>query len=128
MQSTGAVLQTAAAIAKTTQTLLGSVINCRGYNYVTLFYAYVKGDETGLTIIPWVIDSAGNVYRVPVWTASSGAYTQNVSYYAFTQTATGYITLDVTGVDQVKFTQGGTANDGTPTGTLAASYLAKGFA
>jgi len=31
----------------------------------------------------------------------------------------------VRGITYIMFTQGGTANDGTPTGTLAASYTLK---
>jgi len=38
--------------------------------------------------------------------------------------ATGsyFYTWQITGIDHVLFTQGGSHNDGTPTGTLAAAY------
>jgi len=119
-------LQATEVISKTTQTLIGAEINCRGYNYLTLFFTYTKGDETGLTIIPsFLYETGGTVYPFAEWSSAAGAKTLTASTFTLTATTSSYITLNVEGLEIVKFTQGGTANDGTPTGTLAASYLLK---
>jgi len=120
------ILQAATVISKTNQTLIGSVISTDSYDYITLFFTYTKGDETGLTIVPSMLQTAtGTAHPFAEWTAAAGAKTVTSGNFALTATRDGYITLDVRGIDYVKFTQGGTANDGTPTGTLAASYTLK---
>jgi hypothetical protein len=120
------VLQAATTISKTNQTLIGSVISTDHYDYITLFFTYTKGDETGLTIIPSVMRTAsGTAHPFAEWTAAAGAKTVTSGNFALTATRSGYITLDVRGITYIMFTQGGTANDGTPTGTLAASYTLK---
>lgn len=126
MGSAFGILQATTTIAKTTQTLIGAIIECRGYDYCTLFFTYTKGDETGLTIIPYALDASDNVYQVPIWTASGGAYTAVLSAFLLTATRAGYITLDVRGIDRVKFTAGGTADDGSSLGSLSAKYMLKG--
>lgn len=119
-------LQAATTIAKTTQTLIGKVIATGGYEYITLFFTYVKGDETGLTLIPSMMRTAtGTAHPFAEWSAAAGAKTVTSSNFALTASRNGYITLDVRGIAYIMFTQGGTANDGTPTGTLAASYSLK---
>jgi len=120
------VLQAATTISKTNQTLIGSVISTDHYDYITLFFTYTKGDETGLTIIPSVMRTAsGTAHPFAEWTAAAGAKTVTSGNFALTASRNGYITLDVRGIAYIMFTQGGTANDGTPTGTLAASYTLK---
>lgn len=120
------ILQAATTIAKTTQTLIGKVIATGGYEYITLFFTYVKGDETGLTLIPSVMWTAtSTAHPFAEWSAAAGAKTVTSSNFALTASRNGYITLDVRGIAYIMFTQGGTANDGTPTGTLAASYSLK---
>ena len=120
------VLQAATTISKTNQTLIGSVISTDHYDYITLFFTYTKGDETGLTIVPSVMRTAsGTAHPFAEWTAAAGAKTVTSGNFALTASRNGYITLDVRGIAYVMFTQGGTANDGTPTGTVAASYTLK---
>lgn len=127
MGSATGTLQATATIAKTTQTLIGSVIDCHGYDFLTLFFTYTKGDETGLTITPSMLRTAtGDAYPFAEWSTAAGAKTLTASTFTLTATASSYITFDVSGIDYVKFTQGGSNNDGTPTGTLAASYVLKG--
>lgn len=122
----GEVLQTATTIAKTTQTLVGKEIPVGGYEFLTLFFAYVKGDETGLKITPNMLYAAGGTaYPYNVKTESAGATTLTATTLTLTATTTSYMTFDVRGVALMKFTQGGSNNDGTPTGTLAASYTLK---
>ena len=119
-------LQAATVISKTTQTLIGSVIATGGYEFITLFFTYVKGDETGVTLVPSVMrTSTGTAHPFAEWSAAAGAKTVTSSTFALTASRNGYITLDVRGIAFIMFTQGGTANDGTPTGTLAASYSLK---
>lgn len=116
-------LQAAAVIAKTTQTLIGAEIPCGGYDFLTFFFAYTKGDETGVKIIPSVLHTSGGAaYPYATNAASAGAITLTDASLTLTATKTSYMTFDVRGIAIMKFTQGGSANDGTPTGTLAASY------
>ena len=118
-----ATLQAATVIAKTTQTLIGQEIGCASYDYITLFFTYVKGDETGLDIqVHFMRNSGGTAHQENSWTAAGGTkiFTQNE--YRLTADATGTIITDIRGINYIKFTQGGSNNDGTPTGTLAASY------
>ena len=66
-----AVLQAATTIARTTQTLIGSEIDCRGQDYLTLYFTYTKGDETGLIITPWVLrEPSGTAYAYAERTAT----------------------------------------------------------
>jgi hypothetical protein len=120
-------LQAATTIAKTTQTLIGFEIHCDGYDFITLYFTYTKGDETGLNIYPYLLQaSTGTEYQLTEWETSSGTYTNTNQKLQFTATITSYVTIDVRGVEYIKFYQGGSDNDGTPTGTLAASYTMKG--
>ena len=126
MTASNGILQAATVIAKTTQTLVGSVIGCAGADWLTFFFTYTKGDETGLIITPSVLRvSDGTAYPYAILTASSGAFTITATKLTLTGTTSSYMTFDVRGVDYMKFTQGGSNNDGTPTGTLAASYAIK---
>lgn len=119
-------LQAATTIAKTTQTLIGKEIATGGYEYLTLFFTYTKGDETGLKIVPSVLQSSGGTaHPYAVLSASAGAFTLTPTTLTVTSTTTSYMTFDVRGIAYMKFTQGGSNNDGTPTGTLAASYTLK---
>lgn len=120
-------LQAAAVIAKTTQTLIGAEIPCAGYDYLTLFFTYTKGDETGLIITPSVLTQAGGTaYAYAERTATGGAITLTDTKITLTASRSSYMTFDVRGLAAMKFTQGGSNNDGTPTGTLAASYYLEG--
>ena len=121
------VLQAATTIAKTTQTIIGAEINCAHYDYITLFFQYVNGDETGLIIQAHAMaETGGTAHQDVSWTAAAGTKTATANAYTLTATANRYIMLDVRGIEFVKFTQGGSANDGTPTGTLAAQYTMLG--
>lgn len=118
-----AVLQAATTIAKTTQTTVGGEIACDGYDFLTLFFTYTKGDETGVKIIPnFLRTTGGTLYPYATNTATGGATTLTDTSLTLTATKTSYMTFDVRGIAIMKFTQGGSNNDGTPTGTLAASY------
>lgn len=122
------VLQAAATIAKTTQTKVGSAIDVAEYDYLTLFIAYVKGDETGLNIYPYIKfgEDDATKYQFTEWATAGGTYTKTDQKLQFTASATTYFTFDVRGIEFVEIYQGGSNNDGTPTGTLAVSYLAIG--
>ena len=121
--TTEATLQAATVISKDTQTLIGQVIGCASYDYITLFFDYVKGDETGLDIqAHFMRNFEGTPHQEASWTAAGGTKILVQNEYRLTASATAYIIIDIRGINYVKFTQGGAANDGTPTGTLAASY------
>lgn len=121
------VLQASAVIAKTTQTAVGSEISCSGYRYLTLFFTYTKGDETGLIIVPSYYNvSGGTAHADMSWTAAAGEKTFTTNTFKVTATGNYYITLDVAGLEFAKVTQGGSNNDGTPTGTLSMKYTLTG--
>lgn len=124
IQTARGTLQAATVIAKTTQTLIGAEIGVAGYDYITLFFTYTKGDETGIIIQAHVLQTSGSAttYQDVSWTAAAGTKTATANQYTLTATASRYITFDVRGIEFIRFTQGGSNNDGTPTGTLAASY------
>lgn len=120
------ILQAATVISKTTQTLVGAEISCSGYGWLTLHFTYTKGDETGLDILMTSRrEKNGTDYAEYVWTASGGIYTAAAAKHRVTATGNYSITFDIRGLSFVTFTQGGSNNDGTPTGTLAASYTMK---
>ena len=124
---TRGVLQAETTIAKTTQTVIGAELNCGHYDYVTLFFTYTKGDETGLIIqAHFMQETGGTAHQDASWSATAGTKTATVNQYTATATASRYITFDVRGIEFIKFTQGGSNNDGTPTGTLAATYTMTG--
>ena len=116
-------LQAATTIAKTTQTIIDKVIGCASYDYITLFFTYVKGDETGVDIqAHFMRNATSDAYQESSWTAAAGTKTLSQNEYRLAASVSSYIIIDVRGINYIKFTQGGSHNDGTPTGTLAASY------
>lgn len=115
-------LQEAATISKTTETIMGSEVNCAGYSTLTIWVDYVKGDETGLYIVPYFIyASGGTAYQDQSWTSAAGDRVVVDNRYYLTATGNRMIVLDVRGIEFAKVMQGGT-NDGTPTGTVAATF------
>jgi len=117
------ILQTATTIAKTTPTLIGHEINVSMYNYLTLYLDYVKGDETGLNVYLYErCETGGTDYQDVDWTNSSGTVTATANNIEITASASRPIVVDCTKFNYIVFKQGGSNNDGTPTGTLAASY------
>lgn len=121
--SPNGILQATTVISKTTQTLIGAEIGCSGAAWLTLFFTYTKGDETGLDIQAHAMrTSGGTAHQAMLWEQTSGIYTATAVKQRVTATGNYSITFDVRGLDYVKFTQGGSNNDGTPTGTLSASY------
>ena len=120
------ILQAATVFAKTTQTDIGSELGVSGYNYLTLFLEYTKGDETGLLVQAHVLrETGGTEFQYCTWANSSGTWSVTAGEHTLTAAADVYITFDVSGIEIIKFTQGGSNNDGTPTGTLAVSYTLK---
>lgn len=119
-------LQAATVISKTAETLIGKQIECGGYEFLTLFFKYTKGDETGLNIYPYYLfENSGDEYQDQSWASAAGTKTLTENIYQVTASGNYMLTLDVRGISKVKFYQGGSNNDGTPTGTLAASYILK---
>jgi hypothetical protein len=122
MSATG-ILQATTTISKTTQTAVGSVIPAENYEYFTLFGTYVKGNETGLDIIiNFQRTNGGTTYPAVEWTETGGVYTYQAQKYRLTASRNFFIQFYIPAADFILITQGGSNNDGTPTGTLAASY------
>jgi hypothetical protein len=122
MSATG-ILQAATTISKTTQTAVGSVLPTEGYERLNIFAAYTKGNETGLDIVVSFQRSAtGTAHPEVLWSEAAGVYTLEAVKYRFAASANVVIPIDILGIDYVLITQGGSNNDGTPTGTLAVSY------
>ena len=119
-------LQDAAVISKTTQTIVGQEIACGAYATITLFFDYVKGDETGVTVYPYVRwASGGQNYQDQSWTSAAGTRSVTANEYYVTASGNYIINIDVRGVQFVSFYQA--CADGTPTGTLAATYTMTGI-
>ena len=124
--STNGVLQATAVIAKTTQTAVGPIIGCEGAGWITFFVTYVKGDETGLDLcVSFMRTATGVAHPEIIWSVAGGVYTIAASKRRLTASANASFTIDVRGYDFIVLTQGGSNNDGTPTGTLSASYTLK---
>jgi hypothetical protein len=122
MSATG-ILQTAAVISKTVQTAISGDLGVENAEYIKMYFDYVKGDETGVIIKVYAHRTLnGTNHQYILWSESSGVYTAEDDSVKLT--ATGSYTRDylVSGIDYIFFTQGGSDNDGTPTGTLAVSY------
>ncbi len=116
-------LQSAATIAKTTETVIDVEIPCGGFEELTLFFTYVNGDETGLNIYPYYLqESAGTEFQDRSWTAAPGTKISTTNILQVSASGDYYAVFDIRGIEFIKFYQGGSNNDGTPTGTLAASY------
>jgi hypothetical protein len=126
MSATG-ILQAATTIAKTVQTAVGAEIGTENAMYITLFFSYVKGNETGLDIILNARNTTGGAnHQNRIWTPTSGAEAGDVEKIRVTASGDYFFTWLIKGIDFVQFTAGGSNNDGTPTGTLAASYTLTG--
>jgi len=113
-------------ISKTTQTLIGEVIDCADYDFITLHIEYNKGDETGLSVQFHTQRTAAlDLAQDQTWSTAAGVKTCTLNSHTLTDAVPHYLTFDVRGIEFCKFTQGGTSNDGTPTGTFEASYTLK---
>ena len=123
MAATVAKLQEATTISKTTQTLVGQVIPTDGAEWLHLFLDYVKGDETGLDVVMNArFTRDGDNYPNMAPSESSGVTTLNAEKIRLTATGKYRFAWYVEGIPYVVITQGGSNNDGSPTGTLAAYY------
>lgn len=120
-------LQSATVISKTDQVLVGAELSVIGYRYLSLFLDYAKGNETGLLVVPSFLPvSGGDLYQYGVWTPTTGVNAFQAGSFKMTASGKYYFVIDIAGQEFVKITQGGSNNDGTPTGTLAAKYLLTG--
>ena len=126
MRTITEVLETAGTtISKTTQTLMGKVIKVSYIDFITLHITYTKGDETGCVVQAHSQRTAAlDVAQDQSWTAAAGTKTHTLNQFTLSDGVSHYITFDVRGIAYIKFTQGGSNNDGTPTGTFKASYSA----
>ena len=119
--SKSAEIQAATTITAA-ETVIGSVINCIGYHYITIWVDYTKGDETSYDIIPkFMPRPSQDTDEFPYGVWSPGA-TSTFIATKFQMTATGkyYIVLDIKGIPALKLY--GDATGGTPNGTAQISY------
>jgi hypothetical protein len=122
MSATG-IIQAATTIAKTTQTAMGSEIGTENAEYITLFFTYTKGQETGLDIILNARRTTGGTnHPNAAWSTTAGVSTFVAEKIRLSATGDYYFTWYIEGIDFILFTQGGSHNNGTTLGTLAASY------
>ncbi len=122
--STKRVLQAATTIAKTTATAVGKEINVSEHDYLTLYIGYVNGNETGCNLYVYEENEKGGTdYQDVTWVEASGRLTATVNkVYLGTASVSRHIVYDVRKINWIVVKQGGSANDGTPTGTLAVDY------
>lgn len=126
------ILQKSALISKTDQVDISgaspALLGVMGYRFITLFMDYTKVDETGLLVIPWyAVDEAGAAagkwFQDGSWSAAAGQKTFTANSYKMTATGLYQVVFDIGGKNWMKFTQGGSNNDGTNLGSLAVSYI-----
>jgi len=125
MTTTGKyILQAATTIAKTTPTAVGGEINVSRYDYLTLYFTYVNGDETGCNAYVYEeSEKGGTDYQDITWSDASGTITGQVNLvYLGAASVSTRIVYDVRKINYIVVKQGGSDNDGTPTGTLAVDY------
>jgi hypothetical protein len=121
MSATG-TLQAATVISKTDQVIIGKEIGTENAEYVHLYLTYVHGDETGVTVRMFVRrESGGTSYQSLIWSNAGGVNTCDAEEIYLTVSDSYRFDWEIGAIDYLYFTQAGT-NDGTPTGTLAASY------
>lgn len=121
--STKKVLQAATTIAKTTPTTIKAEIDVSEYNEISFFVIYSKGDETGVNFYVYTQSEAGGtVYQDNTLKDSSGTLSNTFNKVTLLATTTLRIDFDVSETNYVIAKQGGSNNDGTPTGTLAVDY------
>ena len=121
--SANGIIQAATVIAKTTQTAVGAVLGTSGADVLNIYANYVKGDETGVdVIVSFQRTATGTAHPQVLWSEAGGVYTLEAQKYRFAASGNAVIPVNVEAIDYVKITQGGSNNDGTPTGTLAVSY------
>ena len=117
------LLETATIISKDTQTVMLGEIACGGYDTITLFVEYTNGDETGLLIqAHFKHASGGTAFQDVSWSAAAGIKLATLNEFKMTASVNRYMVFDIKGLQYVEFTQGGSNDDGTPTGTITVNY------
>ncbi len=123
VQISRGLLENATTIAKTTQTVMDTEIRCGGFDTITLFVEYTNGNETGLIIqAHFKHASAGTAFQDASWSAAAGTKLATVNEFKMTASVDRFMVFDIRGMEFVEFTQGGSDDDGTPTGTITANY------
>lgn len=118
--SASGILKETTSVLESGSALQGS-IDCGAYNYCTIFVEYEKGDETSITLTPYILRIAGGTeFPYMQFTNSSGTRSKELGTFPLTGTQNVYFTLDVSGITLLKLYN--TTTGGTPTGTLGISY------
>ena len=112
-------IQAATAISNT-ETVMGSEIDVRNYDYLIVWLKYTKGTEARAYVIPkYLLTTGGDEYQHMEWSNDNDALA-NQKKFKLTATGNNYIVLDVRGVPKIKLYQYKVS--GTVTGTLKADY------
>lgn len=103
------------------ETIIGSAIDTRNFNTLTIYIDYDKGDETSYDIIPKTYRvSGGDAHPICSWSPGSGTKTVTADIFRMTATGNHYIVLDVRGINIVGIF--GDATGGTPSGKAQIGY------
>ena len=123
--TTRAVLIATATTIEAAESIIGKEIQCAGYDVLSLFVDYTKGDETSLSIIPYsMFETGGDGFQFQTWTMSGAVRTFTKSVFSLTATGKYLMMFDVSGIEYIRFHQDATG--GTPSGTIAAAYAMAG--
>ena len=111
----------AATTITAAETAIGSAIDVRNFNTITVFIDYSNGDETSYDIIPkFSRVPGGDEHPLCSWSAVAGAKTVTADKFRMTATGKHYFQLDIRGLTLIKLY--GDATGGTPTGTAQIGY------
>lgn len=120
-------LQEDAAIVHATDTIIGGLVPIGEYEWMTLVFQYIIGDETALDVWPVFMDKAGGIEPpCQEWTDVGGVETSVPHVQRVTASGVYYKTYDVRGHMNAAIYE--TAIGGTPTGGLALVVILKGNA
>jgi hypothetical protein len=120
-QSVTVEIQSASTI-DAAETQLGGEIDCLGYNTITFFYDYTKGDETGVYLYVYALRVTGgdeHQYNYKYESPAGTLLTRATRLYE-TASIKSTWTIDVKGINILVIKDD--ANAGTPTGTLQIGY------
>ena len=112
---TAVLVPAGTVINKDTQTLMGSVIDCSFYDFITLHCEYQKGDETDCEVVFWTQRTAAlDVAQDQTWTAAAGDKTATLNQHTLTNGVPHAITFDVSALNFVSLPRGGKPVMGLP--------------
>ena len=120
--STQANLEPKSITVTAAESLIGVEIECGNLDVLTLFIDYTKGDETGLSIIPYsMYENGGDGFQLQKWSTSGVVQSSSGTTFSLTASGKYQIVFDISGIEWCKFNM--QALGGTPNGTIKAFYV-----